>query len=311
MNHIPPERSETPDQSFSGALRRSIQASGLTLGKICAELNNLGTPLSASSLSQWSTGRRQPEGDRSLAALTSLERILAVRPGYLTQRLGTPRPRGRSLRVVPFADVMPVQDIVNAALAELGFQGTDAYPSELTVHESLTLNPAGVAKRIDFRHIVQARRRGTLRYPSVHLAEDIDPSAFQLDPRRLFEPVTGCDVGRVVWWPQHGLFGAELILGKRVEPGQTCVCDHTVHFPAGRVRAQHVTYSVSRRTRSLFLQATFEGELPERCEAYECPEDGAETRRELTIRRSVQALHHDAGPGMFGIQWDWGNNIAA
>lgn len=83
---------------FAGALRQAIQASGLTLERIRHRLGQRGLTVSVATLSYWQRGRSRP---RSRAVVTSLEEILQVPAGTLTNLLDDPAPTAPTAPAVP------------------------------------------------------------------------------------------------------------------------------------------------------------------------------------------------------------------
>ncbi|QXJ24930.1 hypothetical protein AGRA3207_006349 [Actinomadura graeca] len=83
---------------FAGALRQAIQASGLTLERIRHRLGQRGLTVSVATLSYWQRGRSRP---RSRAVVTTLEEILQVPAGTLTELLDDPTPTAPPVRGGP------------------------------------------------------------------------------------------------------------------------------------------------------------------------------------------------------------------
>lgn len=85
-------------REFASELRAAIKESGLSLDRIQVRLQQRGVPVSVTALSYWQSGKRQPERDRSIAAVHALEEILGRPRGALVSLLKPPRPRGQSGR---------------------------------------------------------------------------------------------------------------------------------------------------------------------------------------------------------------------
>jgi hypothetical protein len=290
---------------FPATLRAAIAGSGLTLDRILERLRARGVSLSVSTLSLWQTGRCRPERSHSLRALAVLEDVLDVPAGGLSALLGPPRPRGRHL---------PDRRTAAPGLAETWTSSPEGSPwdgvdtrwdatlTRISTHSRLTVDAERCERSLWSRRLLRAEAEGADRWIVVGRT---DPAGA---PPEL-EPGPGCRVGRVVHVAQEGLLVAELLLGHRLARGETALVEYTLHHAPGLRPSTRFGARLHRATRERLVEVRFDpGARPRRCRAFRSSSlDAAPRERALRLDRagSVHAVALGAGPGRFGIRWEW------
>ncbi|MFC6934848.1 helix-turn-helix domain-containing protein [Actinomadura yumaensis] len=178
---------------FAGALRQAIQASGLTLERIRHRLGQRGLTVSVATLSYWQRGRSRP---RSRAVVTTLEEILRVPAGTLTELLDDPAPAavpapGGTARGAPgrpghakgaapgpypggersraAAELWPDPDRYARLVAQLDRSG-DHRLERLSTHDVLVLGRDRRPRGLTVREVLRATGDDVDRVVCVHLA---------------------------------------------------------------------------------------------------------------------------------------------
>jgi transcriptional regulator with XRE-family HTH domain len=290
---------------FPATLRSAIADSGLTLDRILERLRARGVSLSVSTLSLWQTGRCRPERIDSLRALAVLEEVLNVSAGGLSALLGAPRPRGRHL---------PDRAKAAPGLAETWRSTPEASPwddvdtrwdatlTRLSSHSRLTVDAERCERSLWSRRLLRAEVEGADRWIVVGRTDPAGPPPdLQAGP--------GCRVGRVVHVAQEGLLVAELLFGHRLARGETALVEYALHYAPGLRPSTRFGARLHRATRERLVEVCFDpAARPRRCCAYRSSSlDAAPRERALRLDRtgSVHAVALGAGPGRFGIRWEW------
>ncbi|MEY9872066.1 hypothetical protein ABH931_001540 [Streptacidiphilus sp. MAP12-33] len=300
-----PVRAADAPAPFPATLRAAICGSGLTLDRIVDRLRARGVTLSVSTLSLWQTGRCRPERTASLHALAVLEEVLAVPAGGLSALLGPPRPRGRHLadRV---ATAPGLAETWTAAADPSPWDDVDARwdatLTRLSSHSRLTVDGGRRERSLWSRRLVRAEAEGADRWIVVdRTRSSVSAPTLEAGP--------GCRVGRVVHLAQEGLLVAELHFGHRLARGETALVEYTLHFTPGLRPATRFGARLHRATRERLMEVRFDpAARPRRCCAYRSSSlDAAPRERPLALDRtgSVHAVALGAGPGRFGIRWEW------
>ena len=295
---------------FSTFFQSCITRRSLTLSSLSRQLSARGIRVSVSALSHWATGRRQPERGESLHALTALEEILGLAAGELSDRVGPPRPRGRSAQNTFSAPIVPAAEPLHEALRKLGFPTPDSLPLEQSVHEYVQVSPDGTHRTLHFRHIVRATSSGPLRIPSVHRVLSPAPTARVREAADYFRPQKGCALGRAWSDPQRGIIAGELILLNDARPGDVAIANHSVTLPPSDRPSTQASYLALRRTHEILIKVAFAGQpVPETAEEFlqTVTPSRVTFHRHIPVRSGgyVQTLHHDVGPGFVGLRWTW------
>ncbi|MEY9845448.1 transcriptional regulator with XRE-family HTH domain [Streptacidiphilus sp. BW17] len=326
---------QVPAQSvpFDQALRHAIAERGLTLERIADRLDARGMRLSVATLSLWQTGRCRPERPKSLQALSVIEEVLQVQPGALFALLGPPRPRGRwavkgaqqsaeqgtGQVAVPRAagggGVGVVGDVPLTDAWSPGEQGRglwerldtrwDLSLTRLSCHSRLTVDADRCVSSLWSRRVVRAEADGVDRWITVLQAHEIGrgPELEVPAPLRL---------GAVEHLPDQGLLAAELLFDRALARGETAIVEYTVHRASAGRPVHHFDARLNRASREHLLEVRFDrAARPGACRMFRSGAlDAVPRERSLRLNSAgtVHAVALGAGPGRFGIRWDWDGN---
>ncbi|TDD92620.1 helix-turn-helix domain-containing protein [Actinomadura rubrisoli] len=311
---------------FAGALRQAIQASGLTLERIRHRLGQRGLTVSVATLSYWQRGRSRP---RSRAVVATLEEILQVPAGTLTDLLDDPAPsappvrggagrgglatgppgpgdRGRAA-----SDLWPDPDRYACLVGQLDRSG-DHRLERLSIHDVYRLDEVRRSWSLSVRTVLRAAGDDIDRVVCVH------QTATSKDGEAEITGVRYCRPGRVR--TDDGLMAFELVLDRVLAAGDTAV----VEYELGPVVEADVAYeraldgwvadSYDRRfshpVHDYVAIIQFEGgRLPARCYGFTAETSDAPRRRlgELWIGTSGSAnlAVGNVRRGIVGIEWEW------
>ncbi|WP_245851172.1 helix-turn-helix domain-containing protein [Brachybacterium vulturis] len=292
------------DERFAVELRRAIEQSGLTLTAISHRLRARHRPVSVATLSNWQSGRSLPGGEQSLGVVAALEELLGRAPESLADLVGAPRLRGRSVRTTSFLGHRSSKEVFNDALRELGFTSAQQYAHERVFHQHATIDSSQDVQSFDFGLIVRALESGVCRLPAVYVLEPAEPN---IAPH--FIPVQGCSIGRRVSWPEHRVYGVELLVDGHLDAGQVAAFDYRVELSARATDMTAVVYSLPRRANDALIEVEFRGDRrPVDCVRYQRTESGETTSSvRLDRRERLQVSEARFGPGTLGLRWKWEN----
>lgn len=289
----------TTSTEFATTLDRAIHQSGMSLAQLSSALKAHGTPLSAVSLSYWRSGRTRPERSAAITALANLESILAVPAGHLTGALPAARIRERRRKresVLSAPQVSTIEDF----LAGLGMDWMSGLRSQHT-HDRLTIGADGAATSLTVRIAGAADRSGVDR--QVTLFANDHPDGVRSQPRALW----GCSIGTTVEVPEHQLAVAELILPRRLDRGDSFVCEFEWVLPPGGYTDPVQERAIQRRMSSHVMEIDFHPDrIPERIERFSV--SGPHPTNIVPVKLSgtvAQALWSNPKRGSVGIRWFW------
>lgn len=277
---------------FHQALRSAISASGLTLDRLRARLDQRGLPIALSTLSDWQQGHRRPGTEHSLSIVAALEEILDLPPRSL-HRLLAYAAHGIEEHHGPISELL------------------DRFPRSrdrdaviFTQQQKVLLDRWGVDYHVWSRTLIQARRTGVYRY-LVRYFGDPGCAVAEVEVHAL----ENCRLGRVERHPTQPVLVAELLLGTTLREGETWVLEHAVTDRTGEPGTDYghaFRYPVAQ----YLLEVRFDPRrLPRACYSY--------TRATLhdpvhRTGRLVLNPHHavhlsasDASTGVLGIVWEW------
>lgn len=287
------------ETTFPEAFASALTQRGVSLSWLHRRLVERGHPVSPAALSYWRSGRSQPERGTSRDALEEIERLLRLKPGALTSKLGPsrrpgPRPGEKSVLEL-FADTPGVQE----ALESLDFEGLYDELAEQLRHITVDVDASGNATTVLVRAIMQARRDGARRTP---LIVTLDGAG--LPPR--FVPVAGCSLGRQRTDLASGVFAAELLLERPLAHRETCMFELRVELSEPS-RETWFDHYAARRIGELLVWVRFDpARRPARVERYtRVDEDETSEVVVLGDGTGVHALARGFGPGILGIRWEW------
>ncbi|HWJ11944.1 MAG TPA: helix-turn-helix transcriptional regulator [Nocardioides sp.] len=284
--------------AFSERLRAAIAERGVSLVWLHERLKDTGNPVSVATLSYWRSGRRNPEGASSLAALEAIEVLLGLPRGDLTDSLGATRRLGpQPPAVSPLEGIDAVARLaVEETLEELG-EPMAARPRDLSTQIVAQVGREGSVVSRATRTIVQATTGVVERLAWFEIASE------PTDLRPLVRDVAGGELGRFLAHAGGRVFGYTLELERSVQAPGTAVVEWTVELPAGFPTACRVSHWAPRPAANALIWVRFDPEcLPTWCE-------------EMTDGHRLQALTPSPGHAVFserarlapgGLHVQWG-----
>lgn len=293
-----PEDDTTDDDTFAAALRDAMAARDFTLVGLRERLVASGNPVSMATLSYWRSGRSQPAGAASLAAVEEIERHLDLAPAALVDRI---RDRVRPMEapaVPPLSSPVPW---------ERGMEVLDALDSttheqfhELSTHLVVDVGADGGARRQQYRVLFQARQGRVTEMPIVEVSDLV------CDDPPIFTPLAGCRLGRSHHHDSGQAFGAVLELDHPVVPTETALLEFRVDYPSGFREHMVSSHATTRPHTEVLVWVRFRADdLPTWVERYSIVEE-SETVEILDLHgTAAHAAWHRGGPGEFGIRWGW------
>lgn len=290
---------ETPT-SFADAFADAVRRRGVSLRWLSHRLKELGNPVSVATLSYWRSGERLPERRTSMDALGTLEDLLHLHTGELTDKLGAPRRPGPK---VPIQNLEEVMDATTEAVVRCLEKiecpwGTDLVEDRIEV--TVDCDAGGEVFRYGVRVVWTAIRDHAQRFPFVFTVDD--PA--QDDP--VFESVIGARVGRVAEERDAGVFAYEMLLHRPLVKGGTAITEFWVENPRDESGEYSLTHSVTRRTREVTLWARFNPAMrPAGAERSTKDADGVLTESVIDAVGASELflVERQFGPGNVSLRW--------
>lgn len=284
---------------FAIALGDAIAASGYSLAALHRRLQDVGSPVSVSTLSYWRSGARRPEGAQSSVALAELERILSLEPGALTSLTGATRRPGQAPGLgSAFSD--EYETTMAEVLAALAADPAE-HLRELSSSTVAFVGEDGALREFRTRCLVQATTRSVR---SVAVAVPVEESAKDV-PRIV--AIGGVRVAAQIVHPSRTMIGARLELDAPVDAPATTVFEFGVVLPEGYPPQFAVGHGARRRASEMVVWVQFAPErVPDWVAEFDEDENG---ERELARRRpdgpGVHVIRRRFGPGYFGLTWGY------
>ena len=286
---------DSDSEGFAEALRAAIAARGTSLAWLRDRLVDLGSPVSLTTLSYWRTGRRQPEGAGSLAAVAAIEELLHVPPGHLIATV----PPSRRTGPVPTPKI-PIDDAEIHRAVEESLAAVEAPPlstlRDLSSHVVADVDARGRLRRSHTRMVVQATSGELTRLAWV----EVSPSPTLSAPR--LTGVTGARMTLTSEHPNRMVRSYGLVLERAVEPPNTAVVEWTTEFDEDYPAETELGLFASRPVWETVIWVRFH---PERLPAW-CEEQAdTEEPRSLEIGpgRTAHAFRKGHGPGVLILRW--------
>ncbi|MGW5055347.1 helix-turn-helix domain-containing protein [Actinokineospora sp. NPDC004072] len=292
-----------PPPPFASGLRAAIDAAGVTLEKLAADLRGRGTPVSLATLSYWCSGRSRPERARSLAALAELEDLLGLPSGGLRRLLPERRPRGRAARreVAPITAGAPWHRVEQVRSLLDGYDlSRDGQLSRLSAHDRVEIDADRVKRVQHTRQVLRAEQDGIDRIVVVSWGDGPDA------PAPAVVPVRNCSLGRTEVDDDAGLLAAELVFDRPLARRETIVVEHALHSTSPPTAVSHQRAS-RLPVREYLVEVSFHpAALPHHCVQFS-EVNGEERVRavELDSTCTAHAIGMDLPPGRYGLRWSW------
>ncbi len=289
---------------FSLALRLALKSSGLSLDRVQFRLRERDAAVSKTALSNWQSGRTQPERPDSLRALAVLEDMVGVPPGALSSLLGPPRPRGRWLTQSPGemrADQAWARpDGLARALQRMG-TGIEAINrvAKIATHLTSTVDAQRRMRTVGHHIVFRAERDGTDRYTGAYRSDVGDC----LD----ITDTIGCRLGRRRQDAETGFTTYELLLDHPARAGDLVTIGFTVQTDA---EERYHSQRLGRLCRVYSVQVQFDPTaLPVRVYRTYLPTIGDVPQEEVEVPLGTSCAAQfavlDPVPGIYRLAWDW------
>ncbi|ONI76037.1 PE-PGRS family protein [Actinosynnema sp. ALI-1.44] len=286
---------------FDVAFDAAIEASGLTMERLCGRLAADGVTLSRTAISYWRTGRSRPERDESLVALGGLEQILGLPPASLVALLGGRRPRGRSAGRPPGTlsrqALLPSCGPLLAGLET----ASDGHLDFLSVNDTLIVDENTGEHRQRTRLVLRANADRVDRYVVCH---EIDDPAY---PPSELVGVAYSRLGRLRRDTASRSLVAEFLFDRPLNRGDHAVIEYALRLPMGQP-LDHVYRRFSRPTRLYTAQLRFVGPQPGRVRRYDrAGLRGPEKYTEdlwLGAAGTTALVAPSVRPGTVGVRWE-------
>ncbi|GAA2511621.1 hypothetical protein [Pilimelia columellifera] len=292
---------------FHHALRAAIKARGLPLERLRQCLAEADIAVGVATLSSWQSGRRRPERPDSLRAVEILEEILDLPERSLIVLLGAPRRRGPAPRrehgARGYAELLDAADRLARLVQQLGCR--DGRLRVLSAHDIAYIGADSSLASLETTVVMEAVEE-TDRYVAFYQGgSGIDPTG---GGSVEFIPTGNCRVGRTRHDPANGLFVAEMLLDRRLRPGDTSVTRYRVTDRTGAGGGEYVRF-LRFSAQQVVIEARFSADaLPLRCWSFTRAKEGHpdQTHEEVTLGAYHEAhvVGADLSAGLIGIGWD-------
>ncbi|PWK84267.1 hypothetical protein C8D88_109352 [Lentzea atacamensis] len=288
---------------FAEALTKAVDNSGLSLERIQHHLAARGMQVSLSTLSYWRRGRSRPERPESLKVVTALEELLDLGEGFLTDRLGDKRPRGRWV-----GQAMSLEDMWDSRATDLGevmarIDRAPAASTYLSVRDRQVIGPDRREVEMHCTGIVQALDDGVDRFLAIQLADPADLGVPSI------ETGAPCRLGRVRGEDATGFLVAEILFDRMLRAGETALVDYRVRMRPG-ADSEVCDRRFLRPVGEYVLQIDFHPDaVPARCYAFTRPslQEPETALNDLWIGTTASTHIHvrNSKPGIYGVRWEW------
>lgn len=299
MPSTPPASPSDAPSPFADRLREAISDRGLSLAQIHRRLEEVGSPVSAATLSYWRSGARHPEGAMSRAAIDELERILLLPPRTLSDLVPDTRRAGQiPVPGVPFSDAE-----IGKLVAET-FERLDADPRSWS-REVSSMNVAyvradGGVQEYTSRSLVQVMTK-TVR--SVGIVFDV-PFSEEVPELPEVYAISGGQISGTYQHPSRFLMGARFILDAPITAPNSFLMEYGLHLPDGFAPERFAVHGLLRKSRELIVEVRFPpGVHPSWIQEVEEQEDGEIIIPRTMSGSSIHAARRGFGPGRLGIRW--------
>ncbi|MGO4957344.1 hypothetical protein ACTQ49_08750 [Luteococcus sp. Sow4_B9] len=279
------------ETTFSLLLAQAVAEHPATLEQISAELRSRGTPLSAATLSYWTTGRSRPARRKSRLAVQHLEEILGLEPGHLTSTL--PGPTDSSwLPRVGVEDLAAVQEVTTRLGLDLGKHS-----------EALSL--------IELVHLSAERGRMVRECRQLHRADDPQvESIVMLAPRPSdsatlldVEALRSCRIGAVEIVDVAGVALVEVVLDRPLRRGELVQIEYRLAWQGPPGSIDRITRRVPTTVGQLIFAIHFEGKIPDAIE-HRVVQDGTILRNSaVQPAQTVNVVARDVPWGLYEVLW--------
>ncbi|GGK34218.1 hypothetical protein GCM10010124_28550 [Pilimelia terevasa] len=300
----PPVADALRQGPFPHALRTAIKARKLSLERLHQRLAAAGTPVGMSTLSSWQSGRRRPERPESLEAVTVLEDILGLPARSLSDLLGAPRRRGPRPRMTrpprPVADLLALASPAVALTRQLDWR--EDRLRIVSAWDDVEVGRGSCVVGVETRLVLEAVEEVDRYVATFHGAPGTG-----LSGAVRFAALADCHIGRVRQDPTHPLIAAELLLGRRLPPGETAIIRFGVTDGSGRRETEYGRF-LSAAAQHVAVSVHFAPDArPRRCWRFVRDLQGWPDQLHKEVRLGpfgkVHVVRNSVPPGILGIAW--------
>nr|WP_042180452.1 helix-turn-helix transcriptional regulator [Kibdelosporangium sp. MJ126-NF4]CEL14396.1 hypothetical protein [Kibdelosporangium sp. MJ126-NF4]CTQ88761.1 hypothetical protein [Kibdelosporangium sp. MJ126-NF4] len=315
MARVRHHRTEDPELSsvlrsgpFDLAVKAAVRSSGLSLDRLVHHLSTRGIQVSASSLSNWQTGRSRPERPESVHAVRAIEEILGLAPDALVQLLGPRKPRGRWLGhvpgSVPYGTLFDDHARLTRIMADAELVDRQRW-SWLNVEDRVTFDSKGLLRGVQVRLTLSALVDGLDSCVVFYRTDDGNHPEVH--------PVDGCRLGRARVDEESGYLVAELLFDQRLSRGDVHFLEFEQRFGGDLPRPEpgdHYYKAFRAPCRNYLMRVVFHVDaVPVRLRSFQTSKWGSEPTETHALpcqRNRVVHLHAaDVRPGIVGVEWEW------
>lgn len=289
------ENADAVPADFAEALRHAIAARDVTLVWLRDRLAASGDPVSLTTLSYWRSGRRQPEGAHSRAAVDTIEQLLGLHPGQLSAHLGPSRRTGP----LP-APRMPIDDdelrrAIRAANEAVGVLDLRT-ARDLSTHVVVDVDEHGRLRRRQVRMLVQATT-GTVEHLSW-----LDVSSEPTSSRPRITSISGARVTASYEHPNRMVRSHRFDLARAVSSPDTALVEWTTEFDDDYPAEPEVGHFVARPARDVLIWVRFH---PDHLPAWCTTQVDGEPPRRVDPRpgHTIHVSRTRFGPGVLMVRW--------
>lgn len=280
----------SPSTAFAGALSRAVSEGSLTLQQLSQRLGELGTPLSAATLSYWCSGRSVPARARSRQAVTHLERLLDLVPGHLVSSL----PGALNARWNPSVGVADLK-AVQLAVAGMGMD-LDRHLEARVITDELTVSEDGQRMQLTTHQLHWADAKKVSRFPVLmslpHPNARLESASVE----------AGAHLGSHQILPAAGVLAMEVRLDHELRRGDLGQIRYEVSWACDEPITQY-TRRLPIVLGRLALAVAFEGDPPRTVVHAHLAQHGTASRTELPAGPQVQTCIAEAAAGIHRLEW--------
>lgn len=290
---------------FELAIKLALRARGLSLERLEHHLAERGLKVSASSLSNWQTGRSRPERSESIRVLNGLEQLFDLPPNSFVRLLGPQRPRGRWMGHVPgsvrYGALFDDHARLSALSAEVKV-ADDRRCLALSVQDRVTLRPDRRFRAVHVQQVITALVGGVDGCLVFYHAED--------GPLPEIVAREGCRLGRARTDRHAGIAIAELLFDCDLDRDDIYLVDYEFRFGPAEPPSDYYYRAFRNPCRQYLLQVRFAPVAqPVRCFGFSSPRVGVAMTDTGSLAchrgRPAHLLVTDHPPGIVGIRWEW------
>lgn len=290
--------SDAETTTFHDRFGAALARRGVSLSWLQERLAARGSRVSLTTLSYWRSGRRTPERAMSSHVVSDIEELLRLDAHELLRTLPLSR------RLGPIAEGLPVEQVaspdVKAALAELDLENWNNGLQELTQQMVVDVDADPRHTLVTMRGVSRATRSGIDRFANVMTFTEalLKPPGVTV--------VRGSRLGREIFWPDRGVYVAELLLDGPLSQGDHLLGEIALDVVQQEPDDYTGLYCLRRMTEATVWVRFDPTRLPSRSELFvDTAEEETIAPVALTADGSIHHVRYGFGPGKIGVRWRW------